>query len=141
MNCSIFGSSGFASSSDISLEAVQWDRVYGINLDQAGPNMAKLDQCRSWPSMIHFAVFCLLAKLGGHFGPEKKYLAPPPHPHRHSPDAPLFSAPPPRITLPPLYFCSNRPPRPTPRTPPPFPPPRKRKKIKNIRNVRQEKQR
>ena len=38
--------------------------------------------------------------LGGHFGPEKKYLAPPP-PHRHSPGTLPPPAPPPRKPPPP----------------------------------------
>ena len=78
--------------------------------------------------------------LGGHFGPEKKYLAPPP------PPIPQFAAdtlPPPRPSPswrpPPLveFSIKNRPPPhlPAPRSPP-FPSP-EQKKIKNIRNVHQ----
>ena len=76
--------------------------------------------------------------LGGHFGPEKKYLAPHP-PHRHAPGALPPPAPPPRNPPPPsLYFFIKKPaPRPPPRTPPPSPPPRNRKKTKNIWNVHQ----
>ena len=39
---------------------VQWDRVYGTNLYQVGPNMAKLDLLGQVGR--HFAVFCLLGK-------------------------------------------------------------------------------
>ena len=39
---------------------VRWDRVYGTNLDQVGPNMAKLDQLGQVGR--NFAVFCLLRK-------------------------------------------------------------------------------
>ena len=39
---------------------VRWDRVYGTNLAQVGPNMAKLDLLGQVGR--HFAVFCLLGK-------------------------------------------------------------------------------
>ena len=59
--------------------------------------------------------------LGGHFGPEQKYLAPPPPPHRLSlgalsPSRASSSETPPL----PLFFIETAPPpRPPPRTPPP----------------------
>ena len=42
------------------VRGVRWDRVYGTNLDQVGPDMAKLDQFGQVGR--HFAVFCLLRK-------------------------------------------------------------------------------
>ena len=42
------------------VRGVRWDRVYGTNLDQVGPNMAKLDQLGQVGR--HFAAFCLLRK-------------------------------------------------------------------------------
>ena len=42
------------------VRGVRWDRVYGTNLDQVGPNMAKLDQLGQVGR--HFAVFGLLRK-------------------------------------------------------------------------------
>ena len=68
------------------------------------------------------------SQLGGHFGPQKKYLAPPPSPQTF----------PRRTSLSRTVSSDNPPPspRPPPRTPPPFPPPRNRKK-KKIRNVHQ----
>ena len=48
--------------------------------------------------------------LGGHFGPEKKYLAPPP-PHKHCPGALPSPAPQPRKPPPlPLFFLKAAPP-------------------------------
>ena len=43
------------------MHGVRWDRVYGTNLDQAGPNWAKLDQLGQVGR--HFAVFRLLSKV------------------------------------------------------------------------------
>ena len=42
------------------MPGVRWDRVYGTNLDQVGPNMAKLDLLGQVGR--HFAVFCLFGK-------------------------------------------------------------------------------
>ena len=70
-------------------------------------------------------------KLGGHFGPEQKYLAPPPPqlPCRHPP-GPLRSPPARGRPPPPVIFNKNRPAPPSlsPRTPPSPPPSRKNKK-------------
>ena len=61
-------------------------------------------------------------ELGGHFGPEKKKLPPPPLPT----DLPPAPCPLPRLLVgkPPLrlFFLKTGPPRPPPRTPLPFPP-------------------
>ena len=77
-------------------------------------------------------------RLGGNFGPEKKYLAPPP-PKFPANTLPASRPPPPPTREPPslLKFSIKKspPPLPAPRTPPSPPPSRK---IKNIRNVHQE---
>ena len=73
--------------------------------------------------------------LGGRFGPEKKYLAPPP-PKKFPADT-LPATPPPLCweNAPLLaVFNKNRRPPPPGTSPPPFPSP-EQKKIKNIRNV------
>ena len=80
-----------------------------------------------------------ILKLGGRFGPEKKYLDPPP------PQIPQFAAVTvpairPLLETPPLLGFSIKngpPPLLAPRTPPPLPLP-EREKNKNIRNVHQE---
>ena len=62
--------------------------------------------------------------LGGHFGPEKKYLATPPPPNSpQAPSQPLAPPPPPAWeTLPLLEFSiTNRPPTPPSRLLAPFP--------------------
>ena len=80
--------------------------------------------------------------LGGHFGPEKKYLAPPPPKFPNSPQTPSRPLGPsrPGTPPPPGIFNKNQPTKPPP--PPPgasnylFPLP-EQKKRKNIRNVHQ----
>ena len=72
---------------------------------------------------------CLAAILGGHFGPEKKYLGRPP---QNSPQTPSRPLPPPSPLVgeppPPLVFSIKTDPRPflAPRTPPSPPPSRKK---------------
>ena len=69
--------------------------------------------------------------LGGHFGPEKKYLAPPPPPKFLADSLPaLWETPPGSVKK-----KNRQHPILSPRSPP-CPPP-SRKKIKNIRNVHQ----
>ena len=85
--------------------------------------------------LLTVGVFVYSWKLGGHFGPEKKYLAPPP------PKTFLETAswPPPPIsweTPPPGIFNNKPTPAPSWRLGLPFPAP-EQKKIKNIRNVHQ----
>ena len=77
-------------------------------------------------------------RLGGDFGPEKKYLAPPPHPNSpQTPSRPAPRLPPPtRETPPPGIFHKKSPPPPPGASHSPFPSP-EQKKIKNIRNVHQ----
>ena len=80
------------------------------------------------------------SQLGGHFGPEKKYLAPPPPKFPNSlqtPSRPLGPSP---RTPPPLlgFSIKTKPPPPLGDMESPLPfPEQKNKKIKNIRNVHQ----
>ena len=77
--------------------------------------------------------------LGGHFGPEKKYLAPPPPSPQAFPRHLPSPAPPSRESPPPsLCFLFKPAPLAASSDASPFPPPQNRKKKqKNIRNVHQ----
>ena len=68
-----------------------------------------------------------IPNLSGNFGPEKKYLAPPPQIPKHPPGR---SPPcPPRPPPPGIFNKKSSPPTPAPRTPPSPPPNRKKLKI------------
>ena len=98
---------------------------------------AYLDLFGVAPVSSDFFPFLLIRyqNLGGHFGPEKKYLAPPPPNSRQTPSGPLATPHPLSWEKPPpLLACFNKKSTPPPLRPPLSPPP-SRKKKKNIRNV------
>ena len=84
-----------------------------------------------------FAWFRMFSTLGGNFGPEKKYLAPPPQFPANTLPAPRPPGPHPPGRPPPLGFSIKiSPPDPPGASDSAFPSP-EQKKIKNIRNVHQ----